>query len=199
MQDTFTTLSHSSRAELREKASRFFGFADAVQDELAAAEMRQRLRKEYHDADHQPFAFRLASGLERCSDDGEPRGTAGPPILSAIKHADLQNVQVVVVRYFGGTKLGKGGLVRAIGDCARMTLENAGRKPEQILKYLDVTAEPEQVGAVKAVASRFDAKVVALSYEVRAKVRLAVPAGLFDDCRDALLKRFGSGIFGEGV
>jgi len=193
--DTYFTLSHSSRAELREKASRFFGFADPVKDEMAAAKMRARLKKEYHDADHQPFAFRLASSLERCSDDGEPQGTAGHPILAQIRQADLFNVQVVVVRYFGGTKLGKGGLVRAFGQCARMTLENAGRKQEQTLRYLDVVCEPEQAGVVKAVASRFAATVAALSYDAKARLRLALPASLFDDCRQALIKRFGPGIF----
>jgi len=199
MQDNFTTLVSSSRADLREKASRFFGFADPVPDELAAAEIRQRLKREYHDADHQPFAFRLASGLERFSDDGEPKGTAGPPILTAIKQANFHNVQIVVVRYFGGTKLGKGGLARAFGECARMTLQGAERKQEQLLIYLDVVAEPQQVGAVKAVASRHGASVAVLSFDLNARIRLAVPAGSFDDCREALLKRFGPQIFGDGL
>jgi uncharacterized YigZ family protein len=195
MPDSFTTLSSPGRSDLREKASRFFGFADHVSDEAQAAEIRVRLKKEYHDASHQPFAYRLASGAERSSDDGEPKGTAGVPILNEIQRAEVLDAQVVVVRYFGGTKLGKGGLVRAFGECARMALENASRRAEQVVGYLDLTTDPETVNSVKAVVSRFEAQVVALTFGMKAHLRLSIPASRLDECREALIKRFGPSIF----
>ena len=97
----------------------------------------------------------LASGVARSSDDGEPHGTAGPPILAEVQRLDLYDAQVVVVRYFGGTKLGKGGLARAFSQCARLALENAIRVQDQALAYLDVITEPDLINTVKAVAMRF--------------------------------------------
>jgi putative IMPACT (imprinted ancient) family translation regulator len=195
MPDSFATISSPGRSELREKASRFFGFAEHLTGEAQAAAMRGRLKKEYHDASHQPFAYRLATGAVRTSDEGEPKGTAGPPILAEIGRAKLYDVQVVVVRYFGGTKLGKGGLARAIAECARLALENAGRRREEVVGYLDVKAAPELINTVKAVAVRFGAQVVALSFGLQAQLRFSVPAARLDECREALLKRFGPQIF----
>lgn len=180
---------------MREKASRFFGFADRVRSEAEAAAIRERLKKQYHDASHQPFAFRLASGAVRSSDDGEPKGTAGPPILAEIQHVELFDAQVVVVRYFGGTKLGKGGLARAFSQCARMALEAGGRVQEQALEYLDLVADPEVINTVKAVAMRCGAQVVALSFEINAQLRLSLPQSRLAECREALTRRFGPEIF----
>jgi uncharacterized YigZ family protein len=199
MTDSFHTLSQSGRSELREKASRFFGFADRVRSEAEAAEIRTRLRKEYHDASHQPFAYRLASGAVRFSDDGEPHGTSGAPILAEIQRAELLDVQVVVVRYFGGTKLGKGGLARAFSQCARLALEQGGRIVEQTLGYLDVSADPEIINTIKAVASRFGGQVVSLSFDLKARLRLSLPSSRLEECREALLARFGETIFKSTV
>jgi uncharacterized YigZ family protein len=190
MPDSFITLAGPGQSELRIKASRFFGFAQVVGDELAAADQRALLKRQYHDAAHQPFALRLASGAQRSSDDGEPKGTAGIPILSEIQRAEVHNVQVVVVRYFGGTKLGKGGLVRAFGECARLALENAGKRLEEIRAYLDLSTTPELVNTIKAVSLPFGAMVVALSYDIKARLRLSLPASRLEECRQALLKRF---------
>lgn len=192
--DQYLTLSHPARSELRVSASRFFGFTEPVPREASAARMRLRLKKEYHDATHQPFAYRLVDGQERSSDDGEPKGTAGIPILSQIRQADLCDVQVVVVRYFGGTKLGKGGLVKAFSECARLALEQAGSKQVQLVEMLDVITAPENVNLVKAVASRFGAAVVTLSYDVKARLRFAVPRSRYLECQEALMKRFGSDV-----
>ncbi len=194
MPDIFSTILTSSRSDLREKASRFLGFADPVTDEEAAAEIRERLKKEYHDARHRPYALRMANGVERCSDDGEPRGTAGHPILQQIRQANLYDVQIVVVRYFGGTLLGKGGLSRAFSECARTALEKAEKKEIQVAKFLDLIAPTDQAGVVKAVASRFGGTVAAISFDTKARIRLSVPGSQFDACREALRARFGADI-----
>lgn len=193
--DEYFSVAHSGQAELREKASRFFGFAEQVTDEEAALVMRARLKKQYHDAAHQPCAFRLSAGSERSSDDGEPRSTSGPAILTEIQRADLYDVQVIVVRYFGGVKLGKGGLSRAFAECARLTLDDAGRRQVQRTDFLTLDLPPDQVNVVKTIAAEYHATVSTISYDVQAHVRFVLPSSRLQDCRETLLRRFGVAIF----
>ena len=109
-----------TRAELREKGSRFLALLEPVGDEAAARARLHAIETEHRDATHCCWAWRLgAPPRERGDDAGEPRGTAGPPILRALQTAELADALLVVVRWFGGTKLGKGGLVRAYGAVAR--------------------------------------------------------------------------------
>jgi uncharacterized YigZ family protein len=109
------------------KASRFWAFARPVSDEAEARAFVEELRRLHRSAGHHCHAWRL--GIEeartRCSDDGEPGGTAGRPILREIEARGLRDVCVVVLRWFGGTKLGTGGLVRAYGAAARAVLADA--------------------------------------------------------------------------
>lgn len=196
--DEYFTLASSGLTELRVSASRFFGFAEHVPNEASAAQMRIGLKKKYHDATHQPFAYRLANGRERSSDDGEPKGTAGASILTQIQADDLFDVQIVVVRYFGGTKLGKGGLARAFSQCAQMVLENSGRKKCWNRRFICIEVAPETVSLAKAIAAKFGATVESLSYGIRARVQFAVPNSLLDDCRQTLADRLGPEIFKSG-
>ncbi|MCX6640722.1 MAG: YigZ family protein [bacterium] len=195
--DHYHTLSSSARSELRVKASRFFGFAESVPDEAAAAAMRVRLKKEYHDASHQPFAYRLCDGSERCSDDGEPKGTSGQAILLEIRRAEVSDVQVVVVRYFGGTKLGKGGLSRTFSDCAREALVEGGRILVTKSSSFSIILTPEDVKTAKAIALEFSAVVETQSYDPLAHLKIVVPESRIQDCRQALLDRFGKTIITE--
>ncbi len=196
--DEFITISKPGRAEYRERGSRFFGFAQPVSSDADAEKMRADLRKEYHDAAHQPFAYRLAGGEERSSDDGEPRGTSGPSILAQIQAASLFNAQVVIVRYFGGTKLGKGGLARAFGECAREALLNAGTKTVLNRGFITVNLSPANANTAKGIANQFQAEISSISYGTNAHIRFAVPVSRIEDCRKALLDRFGPEIF-EGA
>ena len=112
------------------KGSRFIATAVPVADEDAAKAALAQLRAEMPDATHHCSAWRIAApSLERANDDGEPGGSAGRPILSAIQGRNLVNVAVIVTRYFGGTKLGVGGLVRAYGAAAAAVLDAAGTEP----------------------------------------------------------------------
>ena len=106
------------------KGSRFVATAAPAIDEAAAQALLRELREEWPDASHHCWAWRLASpAIERAGDDGEPSGSAGRPILSAIVGRDLVDTAVVVTRWFGGTKLGVGGLVRAYGGAAASALD----------------------------------------------------------------------------
>ena len=105
--------------------SRFLGYCIPVSSEAEAQEALAQIRKRHYDARHCCYAFRLTGGIVRSSDDGEPSGTAGAPILSVLSGANIENVLCAVVRYFGGVLLGTGGLVRAYGKAASEAMEHA--------------------------------------------------------------------------
>ena len=110
--------------------SRFIGIAEMTSTEDAAQRLLADVRAEFPDASHHCSAWRIASpSIDRCSDDGEPSGSAGRPMLAQLQGRDLVNTAVVVVRWFGGTKLGVGGLVRAYGASAAAVLDSVGTVP----------------------------------------------------------------------
>ena len=121
----YTTIAGRVTAELEEKASRFIATLDHVADEQEALALIAEIRKENPLARHNVYAWVLRSGGERRSDDGEPQGTSGPPVLDVLRGSGLQDVCCVVTRYFGGTLLGTGGLVRAYSGAARLAVEAA--------------------------------------------------------------------------
>ena len=109
------------------KKSKFLGLACRVDSEADAQRILEQRKKEHYDATHNCFAFLLEDGLARYSDDGEPQGTAGLPMLEVVKHSGLTDVLVICTRYFGGTLLGAGGLVRAYTQNAADTIGAARR------------------------------------------------------------------------
>ena len=108
----------------KDRGSKFLGFAESIETEDEAKERIAWYKKKYHDARHVCYAYRLGADLWRTKDDGEPHGTAGLPILRAIDALKRDKVLVVVVRYFGGTLLGTGGLMVAYREAAKGALEN---------------------------------------------------------------------------
>ncbi|MBQ7698292.1 MAG: YigZ family protein [Paludibacteraceae bacterium] len=102
----------------KSKGSKFLSFAEAIENEEEAKALIARYKKKYHDARHVCYAYRLGANLWRTRDDGEPHGTAGLPILRSIDAQKRDNILVVVVRYFGGTLLGTGGLMVAYREAA---------------------------------------------------------------------------------
>lgn len=127
--DSFRTVADPASAEVKIQRSRFVAHAGPVANEDYAHGFLEELRRRYHDARHVAYAWRLGSQppyRDKKNDDGEPGGTAGEPILTAISRADLTQVVVGVVRYFGGIKLGTGGLSRAYGQAADEALAVAG-------------------------------------------------------------------------
>ncbi|MDN3202853.1 IMPACT family protein [Algoriphagus sediminis] len=123
--DSFLTLSKSSSGLYKDRNSKFYFHAFPVRDEDEVKEKLIELKKEFYDAGHHCYAFMLGKDQElfRANDDGEPHNSAGIPILGQIKSANLTNVLIVVVRYFGGTKLGVSGLIQAYKTSAQMAIE----------------------------------------------------------------------------
>lgn len=128
MDDSFLTLAGPGEAEIRILASRFLAHAAPVADEEGARALLSERERRYFDATHNCAAWRLRGDRWRTIDAGEPSGSAGAPILAAIDGAGLVDVEVVVTRYFGGTKLGVGGLVRAYGQAASEALALAPKR-----------------------------------------------------------------------
>jgi uncharacterized YigZ family protein len=109
----YITLSKEAEVSFIEKKSEFIGYAAPVKTEEEAMEFINKIRKKHANATHNCYAYQLANGSARYSDDGEPQGTAGVPILSVIQKGGFTDAVIVVTRYFGGILLGAGGLVRA--------------------------------------------------------------------------------------
>lgn len=123
----YFVVSDFGQGELVEKKSRFIAHVYPIQSEEEAISYIEKIKKQYWDARHNCFAFVVGKNneVQRFSDDGEPQGTAGKPILEVLTGAQMHNTLIVVTRYFGGTLLGTGGLVRAYGGAAKEGLKNA--------------------------------------------------------------------------
>lgn len=124
---TYLVPASAAEAELTEKRSRFIARVWPVKDEAEAQAHIEAMRKQHYDARHNVYAYILRdSGVMRYSDDGEPQGTAGQPVLNVFRSGGIENVCCVVTRYFGGVLLGAGGLVRAYSAAAKLALDAAG-------------------------------------------------------------------------
>lgn len=126
MDDTYKEISENGEGLYKEKGSKFIAHAFKVYSEEDVKQELENLKKRYHDARHHCYAYMIGTdkSLFRANDDGEPSGTAGKPILNQILSKELTNVCIVVVRYFGGTKLGVSGLINAYKSAAREALED---------------------------------------------------------------------------
>lgn len=134
--DSYLTIIKPGEGDYKEKGSRFLAFALPADSEEIVKSHLEELRKNYYDARHHCYAYVLGSegSRFRANDDGEPGHSAGDPILGQIRSRELTNVLVVVVRYFGGTKLGVGGLINAYKTAASEALDKAGRKEVEIMQ-----------------------------------------------------------------
>jgi len=165
MSDHYRTL--AAPAEFRHKIERseFLGIAFPVTSEEEFFAELERIQKRFYDATHHCWAFRLfADSRARSSDAGEPSGTAGKPILAAIEGADLFDVAVVVVRWYGGFKLGTGGLSRAYRETAAETLRNATPRDRYVYERVHVIVPFDALGNVYRLVSPPDVVLVEEKY-----------------------------------
>ena len=141
----FKSIKENATAEVVEKKSKFIANVFYVESREEAEEIIKRVNKQYHDARHNCYAYRVITSdgiIEKASDDGEPSGTAGAPMLTILSKNNLANVLVIVTRYFGGILLGTGGLVRAYSEAtleaiekAEFVIEQRGEELEIIINY----------------------------------------------------------------
>lgn len=147
----FFMLAKPAGAEFIEKKSKFIGYVQPVTDETEAAAFIDKIKSRHWDAKHNVYAYVIGQNGEtqRSTDDGEPAGTAGRPVLEIIKGEQLTNTVIVVTRYFGGVLLGTGGLVRAYGKAAKLAIENSEKVRRVKAKKIAVCADYDFIGKVE--------------------------------------------------
>lgn len=195
MDDSFLTLRSVGRAEIKVLGSRFLAvalpLASPVTGRREAEEILEGVRKEHFAASHHCFAWRLGKGGAefRASDGGEPSGSAGKPILVAIEHGGWTDAMVIVTRYFGGTKLGIGGLVRSYGEAAAAALQAAGTKEVIEVERICVAIPHQQEGVIRHAAGKCGARVIDATYDDLAHLTLEVRKSLASGLRAGVVER----------
>lgn len=183
MEDAYYTIENAATAEIKVKGSRFIGHA-ALTETLAEADaFIAEISKKHYNATHNCTAYRVGLGDQsvfRFNDDGEPSGTAGKPILDAIDGRDLTHITCVVTRYYGGTKLGCGGLVRAYGQAAAEALDKAGRQTCHILGSVTVEYAYTLTGTVMHVIEKYEGSITASEYDENARQQVAFKQSRID-------------------
>ena len=173
----YITLGGESETEYIEKKSVFYGSARRITDVGQAADFIRKVTEKYPDATHHVYAYQIGGGsAERCSDDGEPQGTSGPPVLDYIKKSGFTDAVIVVTRYFGGILLGAGGLTRAYTAAAAKAAEAAGIV--RFVEYAELRAKMSysDYGRVEKLLSDIGAKIDGVSYGDGVECRFAVRA-----------------------
>lgn len=183
MTDRYRTISKEGQAIIREKASRFVAFAFHAADEHAFKETVERIAHAHHSSRHVCHAFVAEpdGSLQRSNDAGEPSGTAGAPILRAILQSELTFTGVVVVRYFGGTLLGKAGLIRAYGDAARAAIAQASIIERVMRAAIDFTCDHGRFTWLKSDLLRMDGVLTSSSFGDRCSGTAEVPRGMLKE------------------
>jgi uncharacterized YigZ family protein len=185
--DVVRTVAAPVRVELpRIRGSRFVGDLGPAADEAAARAFVASVRVRQPDASHHCWAWRGGDGARRHDDDGEPANTAGPPLLRHLAGADLVDVVVVATRWFGGTKLGTGGLVRAYGDTAAAAIAAADVRVRRRRVAVTFVHDWDHTASVEAVVAAHDADPVSTDYGARVRRVVAVPTADADDFVHAL-------------
>lgn len=148
MQNTYSikkyfTINDQGFSEQIIQKSRFIGYTKRVESEQEAQKFIQEIKKKHYDATHNCYAYMIGEhdGIQKSNDDGEPGGTAGVPILEVIKMRELKNTVIVVTRYFGGVKLGGGGLIRAYSSTASQVIDETGIIERKLIQELSIEIE----------------------------------------------------------
>ena len=168
-------IAKGATAEFTVQRSRFIANTAAAQDEREAQAFLQNIKKKYYDARHNTFAWRLCDGRQKSSDDGEPGGTAGLPILTVMERQGVAGGIVVVTRYFGGIKLGAGGLVRAYGRAAALGLAASTLAELRRLRRVVVTIEYDLLSALENWSRQKEIRLADKSYAEKVTVSLLLP------------------------
>lgn len=192
-EDVFNTLQAPADALYKVKGSKHYGYVFPIENVDEAKAHLEALRKKHHDARHHAYAYRLGPLGDdwRASDDGEPANSAGPPILGALKSKELTNCLGVVVRYFGGTKLGVGGLIDAYRTASLMAIDNGEILQRFIEESIAVQCPYDLIGAVMALGEKHRARVAEQTFTDSCTVHFRVRASLHPALHSALDNLYG--------
>lgn len=176
MTDTYKTIAQKSEGTYTEKRSKFLAFAHPVETLDQIKELIEGYKKKYYDARHVCYAYMLGADRAtfRANDDGEPSSTAGKPILGQINSKELTNILVVVIRYFGGVKLGTSGLIIAYKEATIAALSNANVIEKQVEELISYTFPYVMMNSVMKVVKELNPKIVSQTYEQTCQITLSI-------------------------
>lgn len=177
MLEQYKTIYEGGEGEIVEKKSRFIATVRPVESEEAALAFLEEMKKKYWDARHNCYVYSVGMNREftRCSDDGEPSGTAGRPMLDVVLGEDIYNVAVVVTRYFGGVLLGTGGLVRAYSKAVQEGLTASKVILKQKGIALKITTDYTGIGKIQYIAGERNIPILDSEYTDKVVMKLLVP------------------------
>lgn len=167
----FKSIESESIAEIIEKKSKFIATLYEANSKDEAEKILQNVRKKYFDAKHHCYAY-IIEKIEKCSDDGEPSGTAGAPLLALLKSANLTNVIIIVTRYFGGILLGTGGLVRAYTESAKNAIENAKIVYKDYGIQFEIEISYNNLKEILFICKNLDINIIKIEYQENVKLLL---------------------------
>jgi uncharacterized YigZ family protein len=191
MTDSFQTITETAEGLFTDRGSKFFAYAFPVTDEEAIKSNLEALRKEHWKARHHCYAYRLGTDGNnfRANDDGEPSGSAGKPILGQLDSFNVTNVLIVVVRYFGGTKLGVGGLINAYRTGASEALTSATIENQIITDTFIIQYDYEITGQIMSFINQNDLKILNQTYNERASVKFEIIISKTEQILEALTEQ----------
>lgn len=174
---------------LKEKGSKFLGFAFPVNNEEELKHALEKIRAEHPKATHHCYAFRIGLNGEnyRANDDGEPSGSAGLPIYNQLLAHEITNVLVISVRYYGGTKLGVSGLVKAYKESAKITLEEANIVTKELETTVEIQFNFNQQNIIFTLLSKYDAKIINFDAQERAIISAKIKLRHKDEILESLI------------
>ena len=178
----YKTIKAKSEGLYKEKGSKFIALAFPVRSEEAFKEMLAEIKKEYHNARHHCYAYRLNPENEevRSNDDGEPSGTAGKPILNQLYSYELFNAAIVVIRYFGGTKLGVSGLINAYKQASIDAINSAKIRTEFLKKYISIDFKYPLMNEVMRIIKEENLKITDQKFELDCRIDLEIKKNIFE-------------------
>jgi uncharacterized YigZ family protein len=187
-QDTYLSIGTDSSGQYKEKGSKFLAFAYPVEAEVEIKSKIDVLKKQFHDAHHHCYAYMLGidQSLYRANDDGEPKHSAGDPILNQIRSFNLSDTLIIVVRYFGGTKLGVPGLIHAYKTSAREALNNNKIIKKIVTEQINVFFSYEVMSVVMRLANEPGIRILDQQFTDKCQVQLSVRKSLVDQTCDRL-------------
>lgn len=182
MVDTYKTIKNESEGFFKDRGSKFLAYAFPVESEDKINEHRAALRKKHYDARHHVYAFNIGAenGFFRASDDGEPSNSSGPPVLGQIRSFELTNILIVVVRYFGGTKLGVPGLINAYKSAAFDAIKNAEIIQKVIEKALIIEFDYPHINEAMRLTKEEGIRISGQSFELVCRMELKIKRSLFE-------------------
>jgi len=195
MIDTYITIKEPVTARITRKKSRFIGLLYPTSRKQETETILAQVKRSYHDATHHCTAYRLmepSGPIIHADDAGEPAGSAGRPILQQLEAAELVDVLAVVVRYFGGTKLGVGGLIRAYADATKEAIAAATLVEKQQCTRLAIHFPPELNSGVMGLIHRHPIEVKQVTYNKEARILVAVPPSLLPRFTEELQEATGA-------